>query len=49
MGVQESIIPAAGATMVPAQRRPSAYGSFTAIAARVNPVSNSGLTPWKTL
>jgi predicted MFS family arabinose efflux permease len=30
MGVHESIIPAAVATMVPAQRRPSAYGFFTA-------------------
>jgi MFS family permease len=30
MGVHESIIPAAIATMVPAQRRPSAYGLFTA-------------------
>lgn len=30
MGVQESIIPAAVATMVPAQRRASAYGLFTA-------------------
>jgi len=30
MGVQESIIPAAVATMVPAERRPSAYGLFTA-------------------
>jgi MFS family permease len=30
MGVHESIIPAAVATMVPAQRRPSAYGLFTA-------------------
>ena len=30
MGVHESIIPAAVATMVPAQRRPSAYGIFTA-------------------
>ena len=30
MGVQESIIPAAVATMVPAGRRPSAYGLFTA-------------------
>jgi MFS family permease len=30
MGVQESIIPAAVATMVPQQRRPSAYGLFTA-------------------
>ena len=29
-GVHESIIPAAVATMVPAQRRPSAYGIFTA-------------------
>jgi MFS family permease len=30
MGVHESIIPAAVATMVPQQRRPSAYGLFTA-------------------
>jgi len=30
MGVHESIIPAAVATMVPRQRRPSAYGTFTA-------------------
>lgn len=30
MGVHESIIPAAVATMVPEQRRPSAYGIFTA-------------------
>lgn len=30
MGVHESIIPAAVATMVPASRRPSAYGVFTA-------------------
>ncbi|MFZ0936482.1 MAG: MFS transporter [Bryobacteraceae bacterium] len=30
MGVHESIIPAAVATMVPAMRRPSAYGLFTA-------------------
>ena len=30
MGVHESIIPAAVATMVPQQRRPSAYGTFTA-------------------
>jgi len=30
MGVHESIIPAAVATMVPQQRRPSAYGVFTA-------------------
>ena len=30
MGVHESIIPAAVATMVPAHRRPSAYGLFTA-------------------
>jgi len=30
MGVHESIIPAAVATMVPQQRRPSAYGIFTA-------------------
>jgi predicted MFS family arabinose efflux permease len=29
-GVHESIIPAAVATMVPSQRRPSAYGIFTA-------------------
>lgn len=29
MGVHESIIPAAVATMVPAERRPSAYGLFT--------------------
>jgi MFS family permease len=29
MGVHESIIPAAVATMVPPQRRPSAYGIFT--------------------
>lgn len=29
MGVHESIIPAAVATMVPAERRPSAYGVFT--------------------
>jgi MFS family permease len=29
-GVHESIIPAAVATMVPAERRPSAYGIFTA-------------------
>jgi predicted MFS family arabinose efflux permease len=29
MGVHESIIPAAVATMVPQQRRPSAYGLFT--------------------
>jgi MFS family permease len=29
MGVHESIIPAAVATMVPPQRRPSAYGLFT--------------------
>ena len=29
MGVQESIIPAAVATIVPADRRPSAYGLFT--------------------
>lgn len=29
MGVSESIIPAAVATMVPANRRPSAYGLFT--------------------
>jgi MFS family permease len=31
MGVHESIIPAAVATMVPADRRPSAYGLFTGI------------------
>ena len=30
MGVHESIIPAAVATMVPQERRPSAYGLFTA-------------------
>ncbi len=30
MGVHESIIPAAVAAMVPQQRRPSAYGTFTA-------------------
>ncbi len=30
MGVHESIIPAAVSTMVPPQRRPSAYGTFTA-------------------
>jgi MFS family permease len=30
MGVHESIIPAAVATMVPVKRRPSAYGIFTA-------------------
>jgi len=30
MGVHESIVPAAVATMVPTQRRPSAYGLFTA-------------------
>ncbi len=30
MGVHESIVPAAVATMVPMQRRPSAYGLFTA-------------------
>ena len=30
MGVHESIVPAAVATMVPARRRPSAYGLFTA-------------------
>jgi MFS family permease len=30
MGVHESIVPAAVATMVPPQRRPSAYGLFTA-------------------
>jgi predicted MFS family arabinose efflux permease len=29
MGVHESIIPAAVATMVPVNRRPSAYGLFT--------------------
>ena len=29
MGVHESIIPAAVATMVPRQRRPSVYGLFT--------------------
>jgi MFS family permease len=29
MGVHESLIPAAVATMVPAERRPSAYGIFT--------------------
>jgi predicted MFS family arabinose efflux permease len=29
--VHESIIPAAVATMVPVQRRPSAYGIFTGI------------------
>jgi MFS family permease len=29
MGVHESIIPAAVATMVPQERRPSAYGFFT--------------------
>lgn len=29
MGVHESIVPAAVATMVPHQRRPSAYGIFT--------------------
>jgi MFS family permease len=29
MGVHESIIPAAVATMVPVERRPSAYGQFT--------------------
>ena len=29
MGVHESIIPAAVATIVPANRRPSAYGLFT--------------------
>jgi predicted MFS family arabinose efflux permease len=29
MGVHESIIPAAVATMVPQERRPSAYGLFT--------------------
>lgn len=29
MGVHESIIPAAVATIVPAERRPSAYGAFT--------------------
>lgn len=31
MGLHESIIPAAVATMVPQQRRPSAYGTFTAV------------------
>jgi MFS family permease len=31
MGVHESIIPAAVAQMVPSQKRPSAYGLFTAI------------------
>ena len=31
MGVQESIIPAAVSTMVPADRRPSAYGLFTGV------------------
>src|SRR5215471_18825951 len=31
MGVHESIIPAAVATMVPHERRPSAYGTFTAV------------------
>ena len=31
MGVHESIIPAAVATMVPVNRRPSAYGLFTAV------------------
>lgn len=30
MGAHESIVPAAVATMVPVQRRPSAYGLFTA-------------------
>jgi len=30
MGVHESLIPAAVATVVPQQRRPSAYGIFTA-------------------
>ena len=30
MGVHESIIPAAVAAMVPAERRPSAYGLFSA-------------------
>jgi MFS family permease len=30
MGVHESIVPAAVATMVPRERRPSAYGMFTA-------------------
>jgi len=30
MGVHESIVPAAVATMVPRERRPSAYGLFTA-------------------
>jgi len=33
MGVHESIVPAAVATMVPVQRRPSAYGIFTAVMA----------------
>ena len=31
MGVHESIIPAAVATMVPQERRPSAYGIFTGV------------------
>jgi len=31
MGVHESIIPAAVATMVPQQRRSSAYGIFTGV------------------
>jgi len=31
MGVHESIIPAAVATMVPQQRRPTAYGIFTGV------------------
>ena len=31
MGIHESIIPAAVATMVPQQRRPSAYGIFTGV------------------
>lgn len=31
VGVHESIIPAAVATMVPRERRPSAYGTFTAL------------------
>jgi MFS family permease len=31
MGVHESIVPAAVATMVPAERRPSAYGLFTGV------------------
>ena len=30
MGVHESIVPAAVAHLVPAQKRPSAYGIFTA-------------------